>query len=153
MRSLWLEKETGEKVRKGCEAGSAQKVSGFPVSFLPDSACIPIFVLYFPWDAYSSADAGRILQVILSLQCLSFCFHTALSLGDISQSGKSKFSWLQRLAWALLTPSNPPKQEMEAKPQNYTWTVYWSYCPSTEMTLSGCVRCWGCYNTWSNGLA
>lgn len=66
--------------------------------FLPDSACIPIFVLYFPWDAYSSADAGRILKVVLSLQCLSFCFHTALSLGDISQSGKGKFSWLQRLA-------------------------------------------------------
>lgn len=30
MRSFQLEKETGEKVRKGCEAGSAQEVSGFP---------------------------------------------------------------------------------------------------------------------------
>lgn len=60
----------------------------FLFPFLPDTACILIFVLCFPWDVYSPADAGSILQVMLSFKCLMFYCHTAPSAGDISRSVK-----------------------------------------------------------------
>lgn len=132
MRSFQLEKETGEKVRKGCEVGSAQDISGFPCSLSATCLILPassLFRLCFPWNTGSSEDAESILQDACCFPCISFCFHQLWVWMTFVDPVRVKLIKLQRLAWVLLTHPSPPGQEMETKPSNHT-------CPAYEVPVS-----------------
>lgn len=123
MRSFQLEKETGEKVRKGWEEGTAQDVS-VPFCYRPESACILIFVLCFPWILAPQRMLGGSFRIVLCFQCLTFCFAQHQVWVTFPDPVRIKCAQLQWLAWVLLTHSSLPRQETEAEPCNHTWPVY-----------------------------
>lgn len=127
MRSFQLEKETGEKVRKGCEAGSAQGASGFPCSLsatgliLPAASflCCAFHGIHVPQQMLGASC--RTCSVS-SASCSAFTWHQVWV--TFPNPVRIKFAQLQKLAGALLTHPSLSKQEMEAEPCNHTWPVY-----------------------------
>ena len=156
MRSFQLEKETGEKVRKGCEEGSEHDVSGFPCSLSATYLILP--ASSFLRCAFHGI---HVPQQMLGASCRT-CSVTSASRSAFTQHWvwvtfpdlvRIKFAQLQRSAQVLLTHPSLPKREMEAEPCNHTWPVYEVAIPWLRWGIQVCVSLRLFYNTQSNGFA
>lgn len=157
MRSFQLEKETGEKVRKACEVGRAQDISGFPCSLSATYLILPassFLKLCFPWKSGSSEDAGSILQDVLCFPCITFCFHSALSLDDFYWSSKGLAGPAAEVSMSPAHPSQFSWAGDGSKTLQSHLLNLWRSCLLAEMRcLALCGCCWGCCNTESNKFA